>query len=80
MTTKTTTLIVSGMTCGNCVKHVRHAAEQVPGVTTVEVDLAGGRATVTFDASATTSAAIAAAIADAGYAATESSSGASGRW
>ena len=33
-----TTFTVTGMTCGNCEKHVRHAAEHVPGVTSVEVD------------------------------------------
>lgn len=31
---------VTGMTCSNCVKHVQHALEGVPGVTRVEVNLA----------------------------------------
>ena len=62
---------VTGMSCGNCVRHVTHAAEAVPGVRHVEVDLAGGRATVSFDAAATTPAVIAAAITEAGYDATE---------
>jgi len=55
------------MSCGHCEKAVREAAEQVPGVSSVVVDLKGGRATVSFDSSATTPAAIAAAITDAGY-------------
>lgn len=77
----TRTFSVTGMTCGNCEKHVRHAAEHVPGVTSVEVDRPGNRATVAFDPQATTAAAIAAAITDAGYEAREASSGgASGAW
>ena len=76
-----TTITVTGMTCGHCEQHVKQAAEQVPGVSSVVVDLKGGRATVSFDPSATTAAAIAAAITDSGYDATEASSGgASGRW
>lgn len=62
---------VTGMTCSNCVRHVRQAAERVPGVRDVEVDLAGGRATVTFDPAVTTPAAIAAAITEAGYESSE---------
>lgn len=62
---------VSGMTCSNCQRHVRQAAEAVPGVDHAEVDLAGGRATVSFDPESTTPAAIAAAIAEAGYEAAE---------
>lgn len=40
------TLSVSGMTCQNCVKHVTHALEAVPGVQGVAVDLASGTAKV----------------------------------
>ena len=39
-------LSISGMTCGNCVKHVDHALRDVPGVTDVVVDLAGKAARV----------------------------------
>lgn len=42
-----TTLIVTGMTCQNCVKHVISAIRAVPGVTDVQVDLASGVAEVT---------------------------------
>ncbi len=44
-----TTLIINGMTCANCVKHVREALEGVPGVSHAEVDLASGVARVTHD-------------------------------
>jgi copper chaperone CopZ len=70
-TSTTASFRVTGMSCGNCVRHVTHAAEAVPGVSRVEVDLAGGRATVSFDPASTTPAAIAAAITAAGYEATE---------
>ncbi len=77
----TKSFTVAGMSCGHCEKAVREAAEQVPGVSSAVVDLKGGRATVSFDPGATTAAAIAAAIREAGYEATEASSGgASGRW
>ncbi len=42
-----TSLIVTGMTCQNCVKHVTSAIRAVPGVTDVQVDLASGVAEVT---------------------------------
>lgn len=40
------TLSVAGMTCQNCVKHVTHALEGVPGVEQVAVDLESGTARV----------------------------------
>lgn len=58
---------VTGMTCGNCEKHVRHAAEEVAGVSAVTVDRPANSATVTFDPLVTSPAAIAAAITEAGY-------------
>jgi copper chaperone CopZ len=69
--TITRSFTVTGMTCGNCEKHVRHAAANLPGVTAVDVDRPGNRATVSFDPQATTPAAIVAAIVDAGYEAAE---------
>ena len=71
MSTITKSFTVTGMTCGNCEKHVRHAAERVAGVTSVSVDRPGNRATISFDPQATTPAAIVAAIVDAGYEAAE---------
>ena len=63
----TISFTVTGMTCGNCERHVRTAAEKLPGVSSVVVDRPAERATVSFDPQATTPAAIAAAITDAGY-------------
>jgi copper chaperone len=67
----TRSFTVTGMTCGNCEKHVRHAAAHVPGVTSVDVDRPSNRATVSFDPAVATPAAIVAAIVDAGYDAAE---------
>lgn len=43
----TQTFRVSGMTCGNCVRHVTQALDALPGVEEAQVDLASGSATVT---------------------------------
>ena len=56
---------VTGMTCGHCVLSVREEVSEVPGVTTVDVDLASGRMTVEGDGY--TDAAIKTAVAEAGY-------------
>lgn len=39
-------LVISGMTCQNCVTHVRKALESLEGAKDVHVDLARGEATV----------------------------------
>ncbi|MCW2990250.1 MAG: copper-exporting P-type ATPase [Solirubrobacterales bacterium] len=60
-----TTFVVSGMTCAHCVAAVSEEVSEVEGVTDVDVDLAGGRLTVTgagFDDDA-----VAEAVAEAGY-------------
>lgn len=36
------TISVTGMTCQNCVRHVREALGSLPGVQSAEVDLASG--------------------------------------
>ncbi|NQW82708.1 MAG: heavy-metal-associated domain-containing protein [Alcaligenaceae bacterium] len=46
---ETINLSITGMTCGNCVKHVEKALKGVAGVQTVEVDLAAGAARVVGD-------------------------------
>jgi len=46
----TSTYAVAGMTCEHCVRSVTEEVSEVPGVTAVEVDLAGGRVTVRGDA------------------------------
>jgi copper chaperone CopZ len=71
MSTITKSFTVTGMTCSNCEKHVRHAAEHVPGVSNVVVDRPGNRATVSFDPAVTTPAAIISAMVEAGYEASE---------
>ena len=64
------TLKVSGMTCGNCVKHVTKALSKVPGVTEPTVDLASGRVELTYDEALASPTAIADAVGRAGYPAT----------
>lgn len=59
-------LKISGMTCAHCVRHVTQALQGVADVDQVEVDLAGGTAHVRGQAD---SAALIAAVQDAGYAA-----------
>jgi copper chaperone CopZ len=41
------------MTCGNCARGVERKLSTSPGVTSARVDLAGGSATVEFDADRT---------------------------
>lgn len=64
----TQTLIVTGMSCQNCVRHAREALESVPGVESATVDLESGRATVVGQADAQ---ALIAALDEEGYGATE---------
>jgi copper chaperone CopZ len=44
-----TTLRISGMSCNNCVRHVGEALRGVAGVSSVDVNLTEGSATVTHD-------------------------------
>jgi len=62
----TTTLIVSGMTCGHCVNHVMTALKELSGVTNVEVELEGGRVSIESETELESSA-ITAAVTAAGY-------------
>jgi copper chaperone CopZ len=64
------TFKVSGMTCGNCVKHVTKALGKVPGVAEPSVDLASGRVELNYDPTQSTPEAIAEALGKAGYPAT----------
>ncbi|HID46654.1 MAG TPA: heavy metal-binding protein [Chromatiaceae bacterium] len=57
-------LNINGMTCGHCVAHTKKNLEAVPGVSEVEVTLEPGGAVVRGDAD---SAALIAAVAEAGY-------------
>ncbi len=67
MTTETRVINVEGMTCGGCVKSVDSAVSQLQGVQSVDVDLEGNKASVTYDASTVAVEAIVEAIEDAGF-------------
>ncbi|MFC7927899.1 cation transporter [Streptomyces cinereoruber] len=62
----TTAYAVSGMTCGQCRTAITGAVGALPGVVSVDVDVADGLVTVTTGG-APDDAAIAAAVEDAGY-------------
>ena len=55
------------MTCGNCARSVERKLSTSPGVTSARVDLAGGSATVEFDADHTKLPDLVAAIEQLGY-------------
>ncbi|BBX91295.1 heavy-metal-associated domain-containing protein [Mycolicibacterium boenickei] len=63
----TQTVTVTGMTCGHCATSVREEVGGLPGVRTVEVDLATGVVTIDSESRLDPSA-ISAAVAEAGYA------------
>jgi copper chaperone len=67
----TTTLKISGMTCGHCVAAVTKALEKQEGVASAKVDLQAGRAEVQFDESRTSASELASVIMDEGYTAEE---------
>lgn len=68
----TTTYSVDGMTCGHCVQHVTSEVSALPGVSDVTIELVvGGSSPVTVTSDAPLDeAAVAAAVAEAGYALT----------
>ena len=49
MSVSTRTLAVTGMTCDHCASAVRAEISKLPGVTGVDVDVAGGTVLVTGD-------------------------------
>ena len=61
------TLKVGGMTCNGCVASVTRVVRALPGVTSADVSLADGSATVEFDPGRTTAEQIKRAIEMAGY-------------
>lgn len=65
----TTTISVSGMTCGHCVNAVKDEIGEISGVAAVDVDLvAGGTSKVTIESDAELADGdIAAAVDEAGY-------------
>jgi len=66
MPTNTAAYRVVGMTCDHCVRAVRNEVSAVPGITSVEVDLASGTMTIEADAPVDDKAVIA-AVEEAGY-------------
>ena len=58
---------VTGMTCGNCVRHVEKAIQGVSGVASVTVDLDNQQATVHYDPAIATVDAMTSAVTEAGY-------------
>ncbi|MGO8083070.1 heavy metal translocating P-type ATPase [Rhizobium leguminosarum] len=64
---ETQEFLVEGMTCASCVSRVERALKAVPGVTEANVNLATEKATIRYVSGATTSAALSAAIRNAGY-------------
>jgi copper chaperone len=66
MIQRDTTLTVTGMSCGSCVRHVTSALRAVPGVSTVNVQLRAGLAEIHHDDRASVDALIS-AVRDAGY-------------
>ena len=59
------TMKIDGMSCGNCVNHVRKALEELDGVQVEQVNI--GSATVAYDPSVASEAVIARVIEDEGY-------------
>ena len=66
-------LSVDGMGCGGCVKKVRQALSEVPGV--VVEDVTVGNAVVSFDPATSSEAAVIAALGKKNYPATKIGSG-----
>jgi copper chaperone len=64
---QTLTLDVRGMTCGHCKMSVEGALTELEGVSNVEVDLATGKVTVSYDDSKVTLAQLQEAVEDQGY-------------
>ena len=63
---KNVKLVVTGMTCHNCVRHVTEALQEVPGVESVKVSLEQKSATMQV-AEGFTEQAASAAVEEAGY-------------
>jgi len=61
-----TDLLIQGMSCGNCARHVTEALQAVPGVATVAVSVEQARGTVTWQCEPRPDAAVA-ALQAAGY-------------
>ncbi|WP_112310447.1 heavy-metal-associated domain-containing protein [Pseudogemmobacter bohemicus] len=58
---------IEGMDCGSCVKQIEAAVGAVAGVETVKVSLAENNATVSFDPTKTSKAAVIEVVEDEGF-------------
>ena len=63
----TTTLKLKGMSCASCANSIETAIQQVPGVSSVQVNFAAEQASVEYDEHDTSLEKIQTAVADAGY-------------
>ena len=66
ISTDTTTVTVTGMTCEHCVRAVREELTELGGVSRVDVDLASGKVTLHTSAPVEPDA-VRAAVEEAGY-------------
>ncbi len=67
----TTTLKLKGMSCASCANSIETAIQQVPGVSSAQVNFAAEQASVEYDERNTNLEKIQTAVADAGYEASE---------
>jgi copper chaperone CopZ len=68
----TTHFTIDGMTCSGCVARVTKAFQRLPGVTSVNIDLPSGQASVTHDPAKSSLALFRETITAAGYKVRES--------
>ncbi|MBA3696587.1 MAG: heavy-metal-associated domain-containing protein [Methylotenera sp.] len=68
---QTTTLKITGMTCGGCVNGVTKALQAVSGVTDASVSLQKAEATIQYDELTTNKDVLKSAVINAGYGAHE---------
>jgi P-type Cu+ transporter len=68
--TTTACFVVQGMNCNSCVERVQKAVRQLPGIASVQVDLASGGVAVEHEPRKVTPEQIQQQIVAAGYAAT----------
>jgi copper chaperone CopZ len=67
MAIETHTMIIRGMTCGNCARSVERKLAAVPGVTKATVDLQRSSASVAYEAGRVETDALAQAVRQLGF-------------
>lgn len=63
----TETLVIDGMSCDACVRHVTNALKSLPGVESAEVSLTEGKAIVRFNPELVTVPVMIGAVVEEGY-------------